>query len=90
MFVALKWGWGGTLLAGIAVAGVPVPLLVSFGWNASNWLTTRCLCEDGISETDSRFTARMNAACMCEHLVWLTFCDCSRVSIGLWREVRQK
>lgn len=29
MFVALDWGWGGTLLAGIALIAVPAPAIVS-------------------------------------------------------------
>ena len=29
MFVALDWGWGGTLLAGIALLAVPAPAIVS-------------------------------------------------------------
>jgi DHA1 family multidrug resistance protein-like MFS transporter len=30
MFADLGWGWGGTLLAGIAVVAVPAPMIVSF------------------------------------------------------------
>lgn len=29
MFVKLGWGWGGTLIACIAIVGIPAPMIVS-------------------------------------------------------------
>ena len=30
MFAEIGWGWGGTLLAGIALVAVPAPMIVRF------------------------------------------------------------